>query len=323
MLSLSTTSIFTTRRGGGGGGGEGSFHGVSAFVGVVPVTLHRLGPGVDKGVHDNNNNNHNRGTSSLCATKKKKKKQTNNKKGRGGGFGSGGSDADNATTTTTVDTSAASTTRMKPVRADKNSLETQWDAFAAITDLEIKPFVDSNTTNYFEVADVFVRSSGGGNSESSNSKSGEEDTVSSSSSSSTGWFRIGKICVAGLGTVETNGTQTTTTVLSLEAALTLQKGLIFWTAVHMRRELRALGKQVSLELGYIVPPIVYMGTETDGPIEDDEAAAYLQIHNTTKVTINSSHQHKHKHTQPAFGFRPDWNPPGFTYKRRESAALKK
>ena len=216
---------------------------------------------------------------------------------------------------------------MKPVQADKNSLEKQWDAFASITDLEIKPFVESNATNYFEVADVFVRS-GAVNSDSRNSKIGEEDTVSSSlsssSSSSTGWFRIGKICVAGIGTVETSGTKaTTTTVLSLEAALTLQKGLIFWTAVHMRRELRALGKQVSLELGYIVPPIVYMGTETDGPIEDDEAAAYLQIHNTTKVTINSSHQHKHKHTQPAFGFRPDWNPPGFTYKRRESAALKK
>ena len=205
---------------------------------------------------------------SLLFAKKKAGKKT--KKTVGGGFG--GATA----------ASSEKTRSVKPVKADKDSLEKQWDSFASITDLEIKPLGSSEDDEYehFEVSDVFCRAQG------------------------TGWFRVGKACVA-------NDT-------SMEAALTLQKGLIFWTAVHMRREFLALGKAgaTSLELGSIRPAIVYMGTETDGPLDEDEAQ-YLVVHEKAKeedlqqITSNKS-----------FGFRPDWNPPGFTYKRRESAARK-
>ena len=229
---------------------------------------------------------------SLYAAKKKASKKKAKPKQAGGGFGGGRSSA--ATGTSNTKESSSSSTIIKPVKADKNSLEKQWDAFAAITDLEIKPLGDPDTDDdytYFEVADVFVRSGG-----------------DSSSESSTGWFRIGKICAFKEATIE--------------ASLTLQKGLIFWTAVHMRRELMALGKAsaTSLELGYIVPPIVYMGTETDGPMDDDEAEAYLKI--ATKASPEVLAKIATTKANPSFGFRPDWNPTGFTYKRRESAALK-
>ncbi len=203
---------------------------------------------------------------SLFAKKKAGKKK---KKTVGAGFGGA-----------TAASSEKNT--IKTVKADKDSLEKQWDSFASITDLEIKPLGSPEDEDYqhFEVSDVFCRAQG------------------------TGWFRIGKVCVA-----ENVG---------VDAALTLQKGLIFWTAVHMRREFLALGKAgaTSLELGSIRPAIVYMGTETDGPLDEDEAQ-YLVVHEKAKaedlqqITDNKS-----------FGFRPDWNPPGFTYKRRESAARK-
>jgi len=215
----------------------------------------------------------------FCLAAKKK----NKKKSGGGGFGGGGASSKKAATKT------KDATIIKPVRADKDSLEAQWDSFAAITDLEIKPTGDPNDDDYkhFEVADVFVRSGG-------------------DADKSTGWFRIGKVCTSQEAT--------------LEAALTLQKGLVFWTAVHMRRELMALGKAsaTSLELGYITPAIVYMGSETDGPMDEEEAEDYLRIFDSKpppeilqKVSDRRS-----------IGFRPDWNPPGFTYKRRESAAMK-
>lgn len=225
-------------------------------------------------------------SATLFASKKKGGKKAKPKTG-GGGFGGEASTKTKAGTTTTTGDSSG----VKPVRADKNSLETQWDAFAVITDLEIKPLGDPEDDDYehFEVADVFVRSGG---------EKHNED-------SSTGWFRIGKVCASPEA--------------SIEAALTLQKGLIFWTAVHMRRELMALGKvaATSLELGYIVPPIVYMGTETDGPMDDDEADAYLQVFQKSPPEVLGRIQNK-----KSFGFRPDWNPPGFTYKRRENAARK-
>ena len=229
---------------------------------------------------------------SLFAAKKKASKKKAKPKQAGGGFGGGGASA----STSNTKESSSSATIIKPVKADKNSLEKQWDAFAAITDLEIKPLGDPDTDDdytYFEVADVFVRSGG-----------------DSSSESSTGWFRIGKICAFKEATIE--------------ASLTLQKGLIFWTAVHMRRELMALGKAsaTSLELGYIVPPIVYMGTETDGPLDDDEADAYLKIATKASPEVLAKITTPITKANSSFGFRPDWNPSGFTYKRRESAALK-
>ena len=217
----------------------------------------------------------------LFASKKKKKAgKKPAKKSKGGGFGGGMATKDASDNTKT-------TTTIKPVKADKDSLETQWDSFAAITDLEIKPLGDPEDEDYehFEVVDVFVQSGG---------------------DEATGWFRIGKVCAAEGATIQ--------------AALTLQKGLIFWTAVHMRRELMALGKAsaTSMELGFISPAIVYMGTETDGPMEQDEADAYLKVFNQKA----SPEELMAIQTHAMIGFRPDWNPPGFTYKRRESAARK-
>jgi len=204
--------------------------------------------------------------SPLLANKKNKKKDKSN---NGGGFG----------TKSTTKTPLVST-----IAADKVSLEKQWDIFASVTDLEIRPLGNPNDEDYveFEVVDVFVRCSKTENCE------------------GTKWFRIGKICT-------TDGT-------SAEAALTLQKGLIFWTAVHMRRELMALGKSAAaaLELGF-TPAIIYMGSESDGPLDEDEAEF---VKTAEKVTLRDV-------KAKSFGFRPDWNPPGFTYKRREKDAMNK
>ena len=221
----------------------------NAFVPIAPRTIERA---------------QQNSVTPLFAAKKKKKKTTVKKVS---GFGGAAA--------------SAATPKIQTVKADKDTLEKQWDAFASITDLEIKPLGNPDDEDYehFEVADVFVRAQG------------------------TGWFRIGKVSVS-------EGT-------TLQAALTLQKGLMFWTAVHMRREFLALGKvgATSLELGCIQPAIVYMGTETDGPL-DEEEAQYLQVHDQKAPAEELSVSHK------SFGFRPDWNPPGFTYKRRESAARK-
>lgn len=152
------------------------------------------------------------------------------------------------------------------------------------TDLEIAPLVnDPKDPEYsnFEVADIFVRCD------------------------STPWFRIGKVCTLDKETT------------SIDAALTLQKGLIFWTAVHMRRELVAAGGKsgaASLQLGYSQPATLNMGSEEDGPI-DKEDEGEIQI--STKVGSLKEIPTK------SFGFRPDWNPPGFSYKRREKDAMKK
>ena len=102
----------------------------------------------------------------------------------------------------------------------------------------------------------------------------------------------------------------------MDAALTLQKGLIFWTAVHMRRELVAAGGKsgaAALELGYTTATLD-MGSESDGPLEEDEEEE------VELAPISSSLRGTKAGT---FGFRPDWNPPRFTYKRREKAAIKK
>lgn len=202
----------------------------------------------------------------------KKKSKKNNKGVSSGGFGS--------------KKSTSSTLLVVPVAAEKISLEKQWDLFASITGLEIRPLGDPTDEGYvdFQVVDVYVRCAKTENCE------------------DTGWFRIGKVC-------STDGTDTAT-------ALTLQRGLILWTATHMRREIVALGKAgaAALEVGYTSPAIVYMGSEEDGPIDEDEAEL---VRTAEKVSLSPDLK------KDTFGFRPDWNPPGFTYKRRENAAMKK
>jgi len=182
-------------------------------------------------------------------------------------------------------TTASTPLSVGPLAADKISLEKQWDVFASVTELEIQPLGNPDDEEYvdFEVVDVFVR------------------CRKTESCGGTKWFRIGKICT-------TDGTST-------EAALTLQKGLIFWTAVHMRREFMALGKSaaMALELGFTRPAIVYMGSDADGPLDDEEETSVIISEKVALQNIKAK----------SFGFRPDWNPPGFTYKRREKDAMKK
>ena len=171
------------------------------------------------------------------------------------------------------------------ISADKGSLEKQWDTFTGMTDLEITPPLsdDDDDDAFFKVVDVFVRCNVNGNDK---------------------WFRIGKVCTSNQDDPD-----------AILAALTLQKGLIFWTAVHMRRELVAVGGMkgaASLELGYTDASMT-TGSDADGPVEQEEEKA-MQIAERVSVKDVSI---------KTVGFRPDWNPPGFTYKRRESAAMKK
>ena len=247
-----------------------------------------------------------------------KKKNNNKKKGGGGGFGISGTtkssnnngSSDGGTTTTSTTT----TTAKLIAAADKNSLEQKWDAFASITDLEIKPIgnpEEDDNYDHFEVVDVFVRS--GGSVSGSTTSSDDDNNSKASGNSNAGWYRIGKVCAIG---IEYGGTT------SIEAALVLQKGLILWTSVHMRRELMAKGSSAasSLELGYISPPILYMGCDTDKPIDEDEVQQYLKI---VDKKLLSAEELSKVQSNNTYGFRPDWNPPGFTYKRREKAAMKK
>ena len=230
----------------------------------------------------------------MASKQKGGKKKKSKPKTTGGGFGAGAGSSSSSTT---------STGSAKPIRADKNALETQWDTFASVTDLEIKPLGDPDDEDYvhFKVVDVFVRCGEG-------PATTAAASATPATTATTGWFRVGKVC--------------TSSDVPIEAALALQKGLILWTAVHMRRELLAKGKAATarnLQLGCIAPAIVYMGTETDGPVEQDEVDEYLRIvEKASPETLALASAAPQK----SFGFRPDWNPPGFTYKRREKAALK-
>ena len=220
----------------------------------------------------------------------KKKKSGGAATSSGGGFGGGGGGGSGSSTKTSTKTTTPT------ISADKNSLEKQWDIFASITDLEITPKGDPEDDDFidFEVVDVFV-------------KCGPTTDSNSNSESGTKWFRIGKVCAIK-------------NLTSIDVALKLQKGLIFWTAVHMRRELVAAGGKsgaASLQLGYISPPTLNMGSESDGPLDDDEEVMITLV--TSQKTSGSFQNIQAK----TFGFRPDWNPPGFTYKRREKAAMKK
>mmetsp|Transcript_25052 Transcript_25052/g.46170 ORF Transcript_25052/g.46170 Transcript_25052/m.46170 type:complete len:238 (+) Transcript_25052:120-833(+) len=194
----------------------------------------------------------------------------------GGGFGS----------------KTAATASITPVSADKHALEAQWDLFASITNLELVPpgDVDDEDYKHFLVTDVFVRvGSSDVNSDDGNDKPG------------TGWYRTGKAVTAG----ETD----------IQAALTLQKGLIFWTAVHMWPQLAAKGKAAvnQLQLGYM-PASMYMAAETDTALDEEEAGEVQMWRRAAVQGVLSMKD---------IGFRPDFNPSGFTYKRREKAAMKK
>ncbi|KAL7544294.1 hypothetical protein ACHAWF_007678 [Thalassiosira exigua] len=207
---------------------------------------------------------------SLSARQKKGQKS---KRLSGGGFGS---------------KLPTGTSHVTPVSADKNALESQWDSFASITNLEIVPPGNPEDDSYqhFIVADVFVRV--GPDNDKEDDKPG------------TGWYRTGKVVAAG----ETD----------INAALTLQKGIILWTGVHMWPQLAAKGKAAAkqLQLGFM-PPSMNMADETDSAL-DEEDVDEIQISHRAPVEGVSIKD---------IGFRPDFNPPGFTYKRRESAAMKK
>merc|ERR1712238_324422 len=133
----------------------------------------------------------------MAKKNKNKKNGTSSGGGFGGGFGSGTTtttpssatmNGDKTTGTLGASISAADRVSTLIAKADKTSLEKQWDIFTSITDLEIKPLgnTDEDSYQHFEVVDVFVRS-GTGNTDTTG-------TSTSNSSTGTGWFRIGKVC---------------------------------------------------------------------------------------------------------------------------------
>ena len=226
-------------------------------------------------------------SASACSTflhaKKKPAKKKNN---GGGGFGAAKSSSS---------VSTGSSRGVATISADKDALEKQWDCFASITDLEIRPVLDESDPNYrkFEVADVFVRVGPGG---------GGGDK--SSTSPVTGWYRVGKVVAAD--------------DIAIEASLSLHRGLIFWTAAHMWPELVAKGGKKGaqlFELGHAAATM-YMASDSDPPLDDEEGEE-VQISERASSNLVEGVSSKD------IGFRPDHNPPGFTYKRREKAAMKK
>lgn len=173
-----------------------------------------------------------------------------------------------------------------PAQADIQSLEKQWDNFASITDLEIFPPGDPENEDYrhFIVADVFVRI-------------GPKDE---DSTPGTGWFRTGKLVAA-------DG-------IDINIAFALQRGLILWTATAMWPQLSSKGQAAAklMQVGFM-PPSMNMADESE-PALDEEESEDVQI--PQRVAIKDDVSLKN------IGFRPDFNPPGFTYKRRERSAMK-
>ena len=80
-------------------------------------------------------------------------------------------------------------------------------------------------------------------------------------------------------------------------------------------QLAAKGKDAAkqMEIG-TMSPTLNMADETDTVLDDDEAEDVEMIPQRVSVKDVSI---------KTVGFRPDFNPPGFTYKRREKAAMKK
>ena len=174
-----------------------------------------------------------------------------------------------------------------PASADIQSLEKQWDNFASITDLEIFPPGDPEDEDYrhFIVADVFVRI-------------GPEEKEDSNPG--TGWFRTGKLVAA-------DG-------VDINIAFALQRGLILWTAAAMWPQLTSKGQAAAklMQVGFM-PPSMNMADESEPPLDADESED-VQI--PQRVAIKDDVSLK------SIGFRPDFNPSGFTYKRRERSAMK-
>merc|ERR1712130_638891 len=81
------------------------------------------------------------------------------------------------------------------------------------------------------------------------------------------------------------------------------------TRKSRRRETRLLNFS-----SRICPPSMTMADESDGALDEEEAEDIMV---SPKAPISSDV------SLSLCGFRPDFNPAGFTYKRRESAALKK
>ena len=220
-------------------------------------------------------------TTHLCA-----KKKATNTSSAGGGFGGN-----------IKSTGAAKTT----VAADKYALETQWDTFASITNLDIVPNGNPDDEDYihFIVADVFVRVG-------PCSYDGEDVGIGGTSPSTTGgggntgWYRTGKVVSSGETTIQ--------------ESLAMQRALILWTAVHMWPQLAAKGNEGAkrLEVGFHRPTLT-MAEATDTALEADEAEEIIVPERVSVRDISIK----------SIGFRPDFNPPGFTYKRRERAAMKK
>ena len=212
---------------------------------------------------------HSKPITALYAAKKQKKKAS------GGGGGFGGSKAKSTPPSVT------------PASADIQSLEKQWDNFASITDLEIFPPGDPESSDYrhFIVADVFVRI-------------GPEDK---DSNPGTGWFRTGKLVAAD--------------DIDINIAFALQRGLILWTAAAMWPQLAAKGQLAAAKLMQVgfMPPSMNMADESE-PALDEEESEDVQI--PQRVAIKDDVSLKN------IGFRPDFNPKGFTYKRRERSAMK-
>ena len=174
-----------------------------------------------------------------------------------------------------------------PASADIQSLEKQWDNFASITDLEIFPpgYPEDEDYRHFIVADVFVRI-------------GPEDK---DSNPGTGWFRTGKLVAAD--------------DIDINIAFALQRGLMLWTAAAMWPQLAAKGQLAAAKLMQVgfMPPSMNMADESETALDEEESED-VQI--PQRVAIKDDVSLKN------IGFRPDFNPKGFTYKRRERSAMK-
>ena len=136
------------------------------------------------------------------------------------------------------------------IAASKTSLESQWESYILITMMEMDPLEDTNDSKYryFELADVFVQGEG------------------------TGWYRIGKIVAADH--------------VRLTTSLTLQHDLILWTAERMCKELKAV--KDTLEVGYISSSKNYQAFETDGPVDEEDAAKIVKADIIDEATVEAS-----------------------------------
>ena len=197
-----------------------------------------------------------------------KKKKKSTKSNSGGNKGGMGFGATSASDKSNSGSSASKMGGIIP--ASKSSLESQWESYILITMMEMEPLEDTADAKYryFELADVFVRGEG------------------------TGWYRIGKLVAADH--------------VPLTTSLTLQHDLILWTAERMCERLKAVKE--SLEVGYISPSKNYQAFETDGPVDEEDAAKIIKA-DPDEATVEANT----KKIKSKIGFRPDFPPLGFTF----------